>query len=115
RAIGGKRRDRANRAMTSVTVPGPNGSTITEHFAGPINLQLAEQIAAALAAASTAGSLNITTTPAGVSPPPPPANPAGLNELVIDSGGDYTIPAGSAGAPDYVVIVDSIAAVTIHG
>ena len=70
----------------------------------------------ALAAASEAGSLNITTMPAGVSPPPPPANPAAApTELVIDSGGDYTIPAGSAGAPDYVVIVDSIAAVKSTG
>jgi Ca2+-binding RTX toxin-like protein len=100
--------------MASVTIPGPNNTTIIEHFAGGANLQLAQQISAALLLSSVSGTLNVTTA-SSTSPPAPPANPNGLNELVITAGGDYTIPAGSAGAPDWVVVLDSTEAVTVHG
>ena len=62
--------------------------------------------------------LNVTTTstPGLVAGPPLLTNPGQINELVISAVGDYTIPAGSAGAPDYVVVVDpTITGVTIHG
>jgi Ca2+-binding RTX toxin-like protein len=99
----------------SVTVPGTGGSTISGSFNNSSNLALAQQIANALAAASKSGSLNITTASGGVSPTPPSAT--GTNELIITGGGDYTIPAGpgSGGVSDYIVILDTPAAVTIHG
>ncbi len=102
--------------MASVTIPGTGSSTITETFGNTANLQLATQIRDALVSASAGGRLNVTTT-ASLNVPGPPllTTAAQINELVITAGGDYTIPAGSAGAPDYVVVLDSLAPVTIHG
>ncbi len=102
--------------MASVTIPGTGSSSITETFGNTANLQLATQIRDALVSASAGGRLNVTTTASLNVPGPPPLTTAGqINELVITAGGDYTIPAGSAGAPDYVVVLDSLAPVTIHG
>ena len=101
--------------MAAVTVPGTGASTISELFDNANNLALAQQIANALAAASKAGTLNVTTA-SSTSVPPPPPNPGGINELIIATGGDYTIPGGTPpGSPDWVVILDSTAPVTIHG
>ena len=99
--------------MASVTVPGTGTSTISEAFNNQYNSALAQQIADALAAASNAHTLNITTTPAGVSPPAPSL--PGTNQLIILGGGDYTIPAATGGISDYVVVLDTSAPVTIHG
>ena len=105
--------------MTSVTIPGTGSSTITETFGNTANLQLATQIRDALVSASlqTPSLLNVSTTatPGLVAGPPLATHTGQINELVITAGGDYTIPAGSAGAPDYVVVLDSLAPVTIHG
>jgi hypothetical protein len=100
--------------MSSVTVPGTGGSPISDSFSNSSNLALAQQVANALAAASKAGSLNITTASGGGAVPAPSAS--GTNELIIAGGGDYTIPAGPGGSvSDYVVILDTTSAVTIHG
>jgi hypothetical protein len=102
--------------MTIVTVPGAGeGSTIGESFDNANNLALAQQIANALAAASSTGSLHVTTA-SSTSVPPPPSNPGGINELIINAGGSYTIPGGSPpDSPNWVVISDSKAPVTING
>ncbi len=97
----------------SVTVPGTGTSTISEAFNNQYNSALAQQIADALAAASNAHTLNITTASGGVSPPAPSL--PGTNELIILSGGDYTIPAATGGISDYVVVLDTASPVTIHG
>lgn len=95
--------------MASVTIPGA-GSPVVETFGNTANLQLALQIRDALVAASTAGVLEVTTVAGGpnVQVPPPPAaiGEGGVNELVINAAGSYTIPAASGGAPDYVVVID---------
>jgi Ca2+-binding RTX toxin-like protein len=103
--------------MTSVTVPGSGGSEISESFDNKTNAALAQQMANAIAAANTAGKLTIVTaTPGGGAVPAPPSNPGGVNELIINSGGDYTVPGGSPpGTPPWTVILDSTAPVTIHG
>ena len=81
---------------------------------GVVHNSVAQQIANALAAASKAGTLNVTT--ASSTSVPPPADLGGINELIIATGGDYTIPGGTPpGSPDWVVILDSTAPVTIHG
>ncbi len=102
--------------MTTVTVPGTGGSTIGESFDNASNLALAQQIANSLRAASDAGDLKISVAGSPASDLSPPSNPGGVNELIINSGGDYTIPGGSPpGTPNWVVILDSTAPVTIHG
>ena len=108
--------------MASVTIPGAApGSPIVETFGNTANLQLALQIRDALVAASTAGVLTVTTVAGGanvpVPLPPTTLGAGGVNELVINAAGSYTIPAGTAGRPDYVVVIDPATAggVTIHG
>jgi RTX calcium-binding nonapeptide repeat (4 copies) len=103
--------------MASVTIPGASPS-IVETFGNQANLQLANQIRDVLA---NAGS-NLKVTPAtpggGLIPGPPSNTPAGaVNELVINDAGSYTITAGSASAPDYVVVVNPTitGGVAIHG
>jgi Ca2+-binding RTX toxin-like protein len=101
--------------MSSITVPGGGGSQISESFDNPTNAALAQQIANAIAAASNAGTLNVTTA-SSTSVPPPPSNPGGVNELIINTGGSYTVPGStSPNAPPWVVILDSAAPVTVHG
>jgi Ca2+-binding RTX toxin-like protein len=103
--------------MASVTVPGSNGPGNSATFGNQFNQALAQQISNALAAANFANALNITTAAGGVSPPVPPAvtTPGGINELVISSGGDYTIPAGQSSGSDYVVLLNTTSPVTVHG
>ena len=108
--------------MASVTLPGAApGSPIVETFGNQANLQLALQIRDALVAASTAGVLTVSTVAGGanvrVPLPPTTLGAGGVNELIINAAGSYTIPAGSAGRPDYVVVIDPATAgnVTIHG
>jgi Ca2+-binding RTX toxin-like protein len=105
--------------MASVTIPGSGSSTITETFGSQANQQLAIQIGNALASASAGGVLTVTTVPGGGNVPLPPAalGAGGVNELVINAAGSYTIPAATAGAPDYVVVIDptTTGGVTIHG
>jgi Ca2+-binding RTX toxin-like protein len=102
----------------SVTVPGPHGSpAVDQTFSNFSNFSIANQIATAIAAASTLGALNITVPGPGQTVPAPPPNPVagGVNELVVTAGGSYHIPAGSPGAPDYVVVLNNTAPVTIFG
>jgi len=103
--------------MTSVTIPGPDGSVIVQDYSSASDsLQIAKQIAATLLGADITGKLDITTISVQNAPaPPPPTNPGGVNELIIDAGGNYTIPAGSANAPDWVVVLNTTEAVTING
>ncbi len=110
-------RGRRTRCLKSVTVPGPNKSTVTQAFGNTNNLLIAQQIANAIAAASAAGGLNVTVPGPGNTVPDPPPNSVtgGINELTITSGGVYSIPAGSAGSPDYLVVLDNTAPVTIFG
>lgn len=106
------------RDVRSVTVPGPHGSpAVDQTFNNFNNLSIANQIATAIAAASTLGGLNITVPGPGQTVPPPPSNTVtgGVNELVITAGGSYHIPPGSPGAPDFVVVLDNTAPVTIFG
>ena len=100
--------------MTTITVPGAGGSKIGETFGNPNNTALAQHIANVLAGALNAGNLDIVVA-SSTSVGPPPSNPGGVNELIINAGGDYTVPGGSPGSPDWVVILDSTAPVTIHG
>jgi hypothetical protein len=107
-----------NQMSDSVTVPGPHGSPAVDQTFGNLNnLSIANQIATAIAAASALGGLNTTVPGQGQTVPNPPSNTVtgGVNELVITAGGSYHIPAGSSGAPDYVVVLDNTAPVTIFG
>ena len=102
--------------MPSVTVPGTNGSTITEVYGNPNSARLAQQISDALGAALSAHSLLVTAAPnPGFTIPAPTTNPGGIDELVISAGGVYSIPAATGGAPDYLVILNNTAPVTIFG
>jgi Ca2+-binding RTX toxin-like protein len=103
--------------MPSVTVPGPDGTSITTTYNNTVGNSVAQQIANALAMASQAGSLNIVSVNGSATPPPPTTTPGVLNELVLVSvtGGQITIPSGPAGTPGYVVVVDSAQPETITG
>lgn len=84
--------------MPSVTVPGTNGSTITEVYGNPNSARLAQQISDALGAALSAHSLLVTAAPnPGFTIPAPTTNPGGIDELVISAGGVYSIPAATGG------------------
>jgi Ca2+-binding RTX toxin-like protein len=96
--------------MTSVTVPGPNGTTITQTFSNAFNAQLAQSIADALAAAKAAGTLDVETTNGAGALPPVPAGKIG--ELVIEPGTtSVTIPVSSG----YSFVVDLSSGDTIFG
>src|SRR5215469_3528135 len=98
--------------MTSVTVPGPNDTSISANFGNPAAAQLAQQIRDALVSAGA--NLNITTVSG--SQLVPPGQGGTLDELVITGGGDFTIPGGTPpGSSDYVVVLDTTENVTIHG
>jgi Ca2+-binding RTX toxin-like protein len=104
--------------MASVTVPGSNSATtsVTTTYGNDSNFALAQQIADALAQAAKLGALTVTTVSGGSVPPPPTSTvPGAINELIIESGGVYSIPAGSKDAPDYVVVLDNTDPVTIFG
>jgi Ca2+-binding RTX toxin-like protein len=99
--------------MTTVTIPGTGslGSTfgLASSFNNGANASLATSIAALLLQAQSAGKLNVQSIGGGVSPPPPAIVPGDVNELLIMSGGDYTIPSG------WVIIDATSQAVTING
>jgi Ca2+-binding RTX toxin-like protein len=103
--------------MASVTVPSGTATPIGQIFGNASNSLLANQIATAIANAAKAHTLGLTniTVPGAI--PSPPANPGGVNELIISAGGDYTIPASTNSQlnPDYVVVLNSKDPVTIHG
>jgi Ca2+-binding RTX toxin-like protein len=101
----------------SVTIPGAGTATITGSFDNTANLQLAKQIRDALVFASHNAGLTVSVAGSTTVPPPSNTTPGALNELVINAGGDYTIPAGSGGAPNYIVVIkpDINERVTIHG
>jgi Ca2+-binding RTX toxin-like protein len=94
--------------MTTVTVPGAQGTIISENFVSQANLGVANLIAAALAAAQTAGTLTVEdyATATSIS--------GGIGELAVTTAGgaNVTVPAGY----QYVAI-DSVVggAVTISG
>jgi len=108
--------------MAQVTIPGSAANTpgtqIVETFNSPASLTLAQQIAAALLAAVSPPFLTVTSVSgAGAVVPPPPLNFGGPgqpeNELVLGNGGPYTIPAGSANHPDYVVVLDNSTGISV--
>jgi hypothetical protein len=101
--------------MASVTIPGTGDSLIVEQFSSGASLALARQIAATLLGASVGGTLNVTAASSTNVPPPPAIPGKSVNELVINVGGDYTIPAATGGAPPWVVVLNSTDPVTIHG
>jgi len=101
--------------MASVTIPGTGDSLIVEQFSSGASLALARQIAATLLGASVGGTLNVTAASSTNVPPPPAIPGKSVNELVINAGGDYTIPAATGGAPPWVVVLNSTDPVTIHG
>jgi hypothetical protein len=89
----------------SVTVPGPNNTTITQTFSNSFNSTLAQNIADALAAASKADDLFIATVGGGGTFP---TNTSGkIGELVVESGftGSVNVPAGA----NYAFLVDNSA------
>ncbi len=96
----------------SVSVPGPDGSTITQTFSNSFNNALAKSIADALANAASQNDLFIQTVTGSVSAP---VNNSGkIGELVIVPGstGDVTVPSGA----NYSFVVDnSTGPDTIHG
>jgi hypothetical protein len=96
----------------SVSVPGPNGSSITQTFSNNFNNALAKSIADALANAASQGDLFIQTVTGSVSAP---VNNSGkIGELVVIPGstGDVTVPSGA----NYSFVVDNSAGPdTIHG
>jgi hypothetical protein len=98
----------------SSTVPGVSGSTLSLSFVGSANVGLAQQIADALAAASSASTLDVVSYTGG----PIPAAPSGttVEELVLSStvSGSITVPAAQAGV-DAVLVVANTQAITIHG
>jgi len=108
--------------MAQVTIPGSAANTpgtqIVETFNSASGLTLAQQIAAALLAAVSPPFLTVTSVSgAGAVVPPPPSNFGGPgqpeNELVLGNGGPYTIPAGSANHPDYVVVLDNSTGISV--
>src|SRR5690242_4512749 len=96
----------------SVSVPGPDGSTITQTFSNSFNSSLAQSIAQALAAANSANNLFIQTITGSAAPP---TNTSGkIGELVIEPGTkvDVTVPASA----NYSFVVDNTGGGdTIHG
>jgi hypothetical protein len=89
----------------SVSVPGPNGSSITQTFSNTFNNALAKSIADALANAANQGDLFIQTVTGSVSAP---VNTSGkIGELVVIPGSDgsVTVPSGA----NYSFVVDDSA------
>jgi Ca2+-binding RTX toxin-like protein len=99
-------------ATGTVTVPGPSG-TIVLTFTGTANLGLAQQIANALAAASTNSTLTVVNYTGGSTIPP--AAPGTTEELVLNATGSVTIPAAASGVTEILVLPDTVGPVTIHG
>jgi hypothetical protein len=80
----------------SVSVPGPNGSTVTQTFSNSFNSQLAQSISKALLDAQAAGTLTVTSaTSSGLVPSPVSGLPSN-NELFVSlpPNGSVTVPAG---------------------
>src|SRR5579864_45400 len=96
---------------SSVTVPGPGGSTITQTFGNTFNQQLAQSISNALQAALSASNLFIQTTSGGLAP----TNTSGkVGELLIEPNttSGVTVPASA----NYSFVIDNSAGPdTIYG
>lgn len=88
--------------MATVTVPGANGSIVSNNFSSSGNLALAQSIASTLSGLFSAGQLNIASVAGGgIAPPPPgPPPPFAARELEIASGGVVSVPAGYGFAVD---------------
>jgi len=99
--------------MATVTIPGTGGTTIglAASFNNGANAALASSIASLLNSASIAGNLNLASATGGTAPPPPTVGK--VNELLIESGGSYTIP--SNGTTGWVVVDVTNQPVTIKG
>src|SRR5689334_19944895 len=82
--------------MASVSVPGPDGSTITQTFSNTFNSALAKSIADALANAANADTLNVASYDGKGSIPAALADKT--NELVINLPANtaISVPAGYA-------------------
>lgn len=79
---------------SSVTVPGPGGTSITQTFGNTFNTQLAQSISNALQVALSASNLTVVGASAGLAPD----NTSGkIGELVIPAGftGSITVPASA--------------------
>jgi len=99
----------------TVTVPGLSGGTISLPFLGTANLGMAQQIANALAAAKTAGSLNVVAFNNGA-PPVLGGTPGQTDELALSPTvtGSVTVPAAPSGVTE-VLVVNNTNPVTIYG
>ena len=96
--------------MASVTVPGPNGSSITQTFGNDFNLALAQSIANALRSASDSGNLFQATTDGSAAVPAVPGGKIG--ELIVEPGAagrSISVPAS------YSYVVDTSFGDTIFG
>lgn len=82
--------------MATLTVPGANGTIVSNNFTSSGNLALAQSIASTLNGLFAAGQLSTTSVAGGgVAPPPPgPPPPFGARSLEITSGGVVSVPAG---------------------
>jgi hypothetical protein len=97
----------------TVTVPGIT-APITLAFTGSLNISLADQIAAALNAASAAGTLTKVDYTTGATVPPAPSG--NIEELVLSPtvSGSITVPAAASGVTE-VLVVQNSQPITIHG
>ncbi len=102
-------------ATGTVTVPGPT-STIALTFAGKANIGLAQQIANALAAASTGGTLDIVNYTGGLVSPPPVGTT--YEELILNASvtGAVTVPAAPSGVAEVLVLPEGDTnPITVYG
>lgn len=80
---------------TAFTVPGANGTIVSNTFSGSANTALAQSIATTLNGLLTSGLLDVASVAGGsVAPGPPGPRPGAATELEITSGGFVSVPAG---------------------
>jgi len=101
---------------SSLTVPGANGSTLTLPFQGAANVGLAQQIANALAAANSSGTLDVVLYTGGPLPSPIPQGDTLELVLAASVSGSITVPAAPGGVPEFLVLPGNDPnAITING
>lgn len=84
--------------MAMITVPGANGTIVSNNFSGAGNTALALGISTALAGLKAGGTLTVSSVAGGGAAPAPAL--LGTNELEITSGGVVNVPAGYAFVAD---------------
>jgi len=88
----------------TVTVPGVSGSTVALSFVGTANIGLAQQIANALAAAKTAGTLIVDENYTGGALPSVPAGDTLELILATSVSGVVSVPAAPPGVSEVLVL-----------